>query len=104
MPAPKRPNNTAATWAAKDVARRRALEEAAALLRSAGGEVILPFAMAQDAQHAWRLEVRPAGETSHSAWKYDSQAGKPIWYTFDGAAVRLKELEWRPGIDVRMTD
>lgn len=104
MPAPKRANTTPATWAAKDAAQRRALEEAAALLRSAGGEVVLPFAMAQDAQHACRLEIRPAGETSHAAWKYDSRAGEPIWYTFDGAAVRLAELSERPGIDVRMTD
>jgi hypothetical protein len=104
MPAPKRANTVAATWAARDAARRRALEDAAAMLRSAGGEAVLPFAMSQDAQHAWQLETRSAGETSHSAWKYDSHAGKSIWYTFDGAAIRAAELEERPGVDVRMTN
>jgi hypothetical protein len=102
VPAPKNPNTVNATHAARDANRRRKIEEAAATIRSAGGDAVLPFAMVASVTHAWRLAVRPHGEASQLAWKFDSHANQPIWYTFGGAAVRLAELEARKGIEARM--
>lgn len=98
MPAPKRANTVAATWAARDATLRRGLVAAADKLRAAGGEVVLPFAWGCTDQHSFRIESRSAGERD---WKADAfRGGEPIWYTPAAAALRLYELESR-GLQAR---
>lgn len=92
MPAPKRANTVNATYAARDASRRRRLEEAAAKLRAAGGEVVLPYAWERGGNHIFQIEIQVDG-----TWTLDRCGDKKNapWFTLGGAALRQAELDSR---------
>ncbi len=78
MPAPQRPNNTAATVVAARVARQRRLSRYADELRAAGVEVKTPpecphdgtwLDWVDDSYHCWRCG---------DEWPYETIHGRPI--------------------------